>query len=120
MRTILLNGLPTSLLVELIERGYDNVEFELKNVEWLRETLNTSLEIINTIRHESTKNLVLSLVENKQKVKEIQFISLNDIRDDDIVVIIAPKKLQERGKEMEVKWEDLAIIRLSYIGVIII
>jgi len=112
VRAVLLNGIPTGLIVELLERGFD-VRFVIKNKEWLEEVLNTSLEVINTIRHQSTKELVLGLIENKEKVKEQQFISLSDIKGDDIIVVIAPRQLQQRGVEQAVSWSDLAILQMT-------
>jgi len=134
MRAILLNGIPTSLLAEVYEYMTKHreelrknhldiavfMEFEVKNVEWLKEILNTSIEVINTIRHESTKNLVLSLIERKEKVKEQQFVSINDIGVGDVVILIAPRKLIERGKEQSVTWEDLVIIKLRFISSLVI
>jgi len=113
-KVLLLNGVPTSLLVELREQGIKSIEFDLVSIEKLREILNTSLEVINSIRHPSTKEAVLSLLENKNKVREVQFISAKDIGRDDYIMVVAPKQLQQRGAEQMVSLEDLIIIRLYF------
>jgi len=116
MRVFLLNGIPVSLLVEALEHGIDILEFGSMKVETLRNVLNEAVEIVNAIRHPSTRDLVLSLVERKEKVRDVQFISLREVKSDDMIIVVAPKQLSQRGQEMSVTWEDLAIITLYFRG----
>jgi len=116
MRVFLLNGLPTSLLAEASEHMIGELEFWLISKEALQKILNEAIEVVNAIRHNSTKELVLSLIENKNKVKDVQFVSIKDMNSDDVVVIIAPRQLQARGVEQEVKWEDLVLVRIWFRG----
>jgi len=110
-RVYLFNGIPTGLIVELLERGLE-IEFRKVDKEWLKEVLNTSLEIINSIRHEPTRSLVLELVENKEKVKEQQIIDFKNVRGGDYIIIVAPRQLQQRGQDVNVTWDDLVILWL--------
>jgi len=114
VRAVLMNGIPVGLIAELLQKGF-RIEFVLRNKEWLEEILNTSLEIVNSIRHESTKNLVLSLLWDKSKVVEKPLIELSDLVDADYIIVVAPKSVQ-RGQEMNVSWEDLIILQIGLIG----
>jgi len=116
MRVFLLNGLPVSMLVEASEYGIDILEFWIIDKERLRTFMNEAVEVINSIRHQSTKDLVLSLLEKKEKVREVQFISLKEIKSDDIIIIVAPRQLQARGMEQQVNWEDVVIIEVAFRG----
>ena len=118
-RVYLLNGLPTGFLADGLRNGYNGIMYIPLDKEHLTEILNKASiqQIVNSIRHQSTRDLILSLVVDKSRVVDQQIINFNDISDGDYVIVIAPKQLVARGQDQQVTFDDLAIFSIRFINV---
>lgn len=116
-KVFLLNGFPTSLVENAYNQGFNGVLVIRLDSEKLRRVLDGASEVINAIRHESTKNLVLSLVSNKNKIREQLIVDFNNISKGDYIVVIAPRSVQQRGIELSVTFNDLSIFLVRFVNV---
>ena len=112
----LLNGIPTGLIYSIVSVNKIPV-FELKTKEDLQNAVKQANLVINAIRHPKTNELISSILKLAREIENVGIVDFgrailensNDVR----VFVLAPKFLVKRGEEVEVSFDNLAIIEIK-------
>lgn len=115
-RTYILAGLPTGWLSEAFSRGWNGVKYVELTEGLFRSIINDpERETIIAVRHQPTVELIRKALAYPERSREQLIVNFNDLRDGDIIIIVAPRNVQERGKDLAVTWQDLSIIKVEFI-----
>jgi len=112
----LLNGIPTGLIYAIVNAN-KIPKFELRTKENLENAVKQADLVINAIRHPKTNELINPILKQAKEIENVGIVDFgrailensSEVR----VFVLAPKFILERGKEIEVTFDNIAIIEIK-------